>query len=267
MRVGRSDTGRPRPRAVFLRVKVPALSVVAVGTSRTSHPDQRTQRSEPASTGDSADTVCAMARIDYVIQYVESLTGSTAFYRDAIGLEVRKEGDGYVEFDMDNTKFSLFERAKLQGLIGHMGGTAPCGEIGFVIDDVDAEAARLKGLGVRILRGPTDRHLSDESCLGATVPAAETVVPMCKIESKAMSPAHRAKLGGYLMVGLEEDERNGSGTSTSRDQRNTAHGGDPTACPPPWPANDARGSLRSSSMVPSAFSMRTLSRSKIKPLP
>jgi hypothetical protein len=71
-------------------------------------------------------------------------------------------------------------------------------------------------------------HLSDESCLGATVPAAETVVPMCKIESKAMSPAHRAKLGAYLMVGLEEDERNGRGTSTSRDQRNTAHGGDGT---------------------------------------
>lgn len=99
----------------------------------------------------------AMARIDYVIQYVESLRRSTTFYRDVIGLKVRIEGDGYVEFEMDNTKFSLFERSKLQELIGHEGGKSPCGEIGFVIDDVDREAERLKGLGVEILRGPTDR--------------------------------------------------------------------------------------------------------------
>ena len=98
-----------------------------------------------------------MARIDYVIQYVESLRRSTAFYRDVIGLKVRIEGNGYVEFEMDNTKFSLFERSKLQELIGHEGGKAPCGEIGFAIDDVDGEAERLKELGVRILRGPMDR--------------------------------------------------------------------------------------------------------------
>ena len=109
-----------------------------------------------------------MPRIDYVIQYVESLSRSTTFYRDVIGLKVRIEGDGYVEFDMDNTKFSLFERSKLSELIGHEGGTSPCGEIGFIIDDVDAEAERLKGLGVKILRGPVDRpwrertlHISD----------------------------------------------------------------------------------------------------------
>ena len=109
-----------------------------------------------------------MPRIDYVIQYVESLSRSTTFYRDVIGLKVRIEGDGYVEFDLDNTKFSLFERSKLRELIGHEGGTSPCGEIGFIIDDVDAEAERLKGLGVKILRGPVDRpwrertlHISD----------------------------------------------------------------------------------------------------------
>ena len=59
------------------------------------------------------------------------------FYRDVIGLRVRIEGDGYVEFEMDNTKFSLFERSKLPGLIGREGGNPPCGEIGFLIEDVD----------------------------------------------------------------------------------------------------------------------------------
>ena len=98
-----------------------------------------------------------MRRVVYVIQYVESLNRSVAFYRDVIGLRVRIEGDGYVEFEMENTKFSLFERSKLPELIGRGGGSPPCGEIGFLIDDVDAEAERLGALGVEILTGPVDR--------------------------------------------------------------------------------------------------------------
>jgi len=98
-----------------------------------------------------------MPRLDYVIQYVDSLSRSVAFYRDVIGLRVRIEGDGYVEFDMENTKFSLFERSKLPELIGRAGGNPPSGEIGFLIEDVDAEAERLRGLGVEILTGPVDR--------------------------------------------------------------------------------------------------------------
>ncbi|MGH3520839.1 MAG: VOC family protein [Haloechinothrix sp.] len=98
-----------------------------------------------------------MRRVDYVIWYVESLELSVAFYRGVIGLDVRVEGDGYVEFAMENTKFSLFERTKLPELIGREGGQAPCGEIGFIVDDVDAEAARLRKAGVRILTGPVDR--------------------------------------------------------------------------------------------------------------
>ena len=98
-----------------------------------------------------------MPRLDYVIQYVDSLSRSVAFYRDVIGLRVRIEGDGYVEFDMENTKFSLFERSKLPELMGREAGNAPCGEIGFLIDDVDAEAERLRGLGAEILSGPVDR--------------------------------------------------------------------------------------------------------------
>jgi lactoylglutathione lyase len=98
-----------------------------------------------------------MPHLAYVIHYVESLERSVAFYRDVIGLVVRVEGDGYVEFAMDNTKFALFERSALPELIGRGGGTPPCGEIGFLTDDVDVEATRLTALGVEILRGPVDR--------------------------------------------------------------------------------------------------------------
>jgi lactoylglutathione lyase len=102
-------------------------------------------------------TVYGMPRVDYVIQYVESLPRSVTFYRDAIGLKVRIEGDGYVEFEMENTRFSLFERSKLPELIGREAGSAPCSEVGFLVEDVDREADRLTGLGVEILSGPVDR--------------------------------------------------------------------------------------------------------------
>ncbi|MBB3037164.1 VOC family protein [Hoyosella altamirensis] len=98
-----------------------------------------------------------MRRVDYVIWYVDSLSESVRFYRDIIGLEVRIEGDGYVEFAMENVKLSLFERSKLAELIGQRAGTAPCGELGFRVSDVDATAESLRALGVTPLTGPVDR--------------------------------------------------------------------------------------------------------------
>jgi hypothetical protein len=76
-----------------------------------------------------------------------ALGRSVAFYRDVIGMTARIDGDGYVEFAMDTTKFASFERSGLPELIGRRGGTPPCGEIGFLTDDVDGEAQRLTALG------------------------------------------------------------------------------------------------------------------------
>ena len=98
-----------------------------------------------------------MSRLDYVIWYVDSLQRSTAFYRDVLGLEVHINGDGYVEFAMDNVKLALFEKTGLPELIGYERGTPPCGEIGFIVDDIDAEAERLRRAGADIRSGPVDR--------------------------------------------------------------------------------------------------------------
>ncbi|EUA35806.1 putative glyoxalase/bleomycin resistance protein/dioxygenase [Mycobacterium xenopi 3993] len=71
-------------------------------TSCLAHPGKRSttaniaaSRPEPCRRADSgrrADTVYYMRRVDYVIQYVESLNRSVTFYRDVIGLTVRIEG-------------------------------------------------------------------------------------------------------------------------------------------------------------------------------
>ena len=111
----------------------------------------------------------AVRRVDYVIRFVRDLGRSVEFYRDVLGMKPRILGDGYVEFDTDNVKFGLYERAKLPELIEsapEAGG--PDGEVVFVVEDVDAWVERLDTNGIEVLSGPTDRpwghrtvHLTD----------------------------------------------------------------------------------------------------------
>lgn len=98
-------------------------------------------------------------RLDYVILYVENLDASVAFYREVVGLELKRSENGYAEFATAGTKFGLFERARLPDLIGRAAPASPepAAETLFIVPDVDAEAERVRALGARILSGPTDR--------------------------------------------------------------------------------------------------------------
>jgi lactoylglutathione lyase len=104
------------------------------------------------------DAAVKLTKVDYVILYVRDLDASTAFYRDAVGLPHRFTDNGYAEFATEGTKFSLFDRSGVRGLIGREpseGG--PSGEVAFIVDDVDAHAERLRKAGVQILSGPENR--------------------------------------------------------------------------------------------------------------
>ena len=75
-----------------------------------------------------------------------------------VGLSVKLEGDGYVEFVTAGTKFGLYDRTLLRELIGRdatPGG--PSGQLVFLVPDADREAERLRRLGAEILMGPVDR--------------------------------------------------------------------------------------------------------------
>jgi lactoylglutathione lyase len=100
-----------------------------------------------------------MSRVGYVILFVADLERSVAFYRDVLGLPFRLQGDGYVEFATQGAKFGLYDRNRLGELTGQ--GTAqpaePGGEVVFLVEDVDAEAGRLRAAGATILSGPVDR--------------------------------------------------------------------------------------------------------------
>jgi lactoylglutathione lyase len=101
----------------------------------------------------------AMDRVGYVILFVGDLERSVAFYRDVIGVPFRLEGDGYVEFATQGARFGLYDRNRLEELTGQGTGAPdrPGGEVVFLVEDVDAEAARLRAAGATILKGPVDR--------------------------------------------------------------------------------------------------------------
>jgi lactoylglutathione lyase len=132
----------------------------------------------------------AVDRLAYVILYVRDLTASIAFYRDLLGVPFRFEDDGYAEFATQGARFALMENARLPEILGRnaspegrgkenrprqseaapdqelagvpgAGATAPhgvpAGEILFLVDNVDRQAARLESTGANIVSGPVDR--------------------------------------------------------------------------------------------------------------
>jgi lactoylglutathione lyase len=100
----------------------------------------------------------AVESVGYVILYVRDLDVSAAFYRDVVGLAFKLRDAGYAEFVTGETRFGLLERTRASDLIHResMDG-GPAGEVLFLVEDVDAEAERLRALGVEFLSGPVDR--------------------------------------------------------------------------------------------------------------
>jgi len=102
--------------------------------------------------------VSPAGRVDYVILYVSDLQAAIDFYRNVIGLPFKLQGDGYAEFATSGTRFGLFETSMLPQLIGREAAPGdPAAEIALLVEDVDAEAERLREAGAEILTGPVDR--------------------------------------------------------------------------------------------------------------
>jgi lactoylglutathione lyase len=101
--------------------------------------------------------------VDYLILYVRDLDQAVGFYTEVVGLPLKLRRPGYAELATENLKFALYQRSGLPGLIGEeaagapAAATGPAGETLFLVDDVDAEAERLRHAGVQVLTGPTDR--------------------------------------------------------------------------------------------------------------
>jgi lactoylglutathione lyase len=96
---------------------------------------------------------------------VKNFGKSWRFYRDVLGLTPVK-GHGqppYGEFvSKGRVVVAIFDRKLMAKAVGLDPGHYPTGCVGksaliFQVKDVDALAQRLRGRGVRLLEGPTDR--------------------------------------------------------------------------------------------------------------
>jgi len=97
-------------------------------------------------------------RIDYVILYVSDIERAVAFYRDVVGLPFKFSDRGYAEFATTNLKFALFDGSRARDLIRRDPSFGAFGsEVLIVVENVDAEAERLRAAGAEILSGPEDR--------------------------------------------------------------------------------------------------------------
>lgn len=137
----------------------------------------------------------------HVILYVSDLDASVAFYRDILGFEHAFTDAGYAEFRTGETRFAVYERRRAEWLTGHTVGPGAAGEIVVTVDDVDAETARLAGLGVTALAPPTDRswghrtaHFADPD--GFVVELAQVIprhrdrrVPTVDVSRVTLTPA------------------------------------------------------------------------------
>ena len=98
-------------------------------------------------------------KLRYTILYVNDVTSSLLFYRDALGLPVKAEHGTYVEFGTGETILAINTRADVRDITGlHVPDTTgKTFELGFVVDDVQATIARLKSLHVPIVVEPLEK--------------------------------------------------------------------------------------------------------------
>jgi lactoylglutathione lyase len=97
-----------------------------------------------------------VASLDYVILYVDDLERSLSFYRLLLGVVGARRSETYAELVLENCRLGFYLREAAPDLLGRSSEGSGA-ELLFLVEDVDAEADRLRSAGVRILSGPLDR--------------------------------------------------------------------------------------------------------------
>ncbi len=96
-------------------------------------------------------------RLDHFVLTVASPEASAAFYRDAVGAEVVRFGEGRLAIGLGGSKVNL-HRAGSELSPRASVPTVGAGDFCIVADEpLDAVAARLRALGVAVELGPVTR--------------------------------------------------------------------------------------------------------------
>ena len=114
-----------------------------------------------------------MQTLTHVRFLVPDLAADVAFYRDTIGLKQVVDVPGiYAEFDAGASRLAFYRADLMADVLGtRTRGQGDDVVLCLRVDDVDAQAARLRSRGVPLLREPHDQpawyqrvaHLRDTS--------------------------------------------------------------------------------------------------------
>ena len=103
-------------------------------------------------------------KLDNVRLLVSKFDDCFRFYRNIIGFKVTwgKEGEGYASFDTGNITLALFKRDIMAKDVGttNVPSEAKCQDrfaLIFEVENLKAEAVRLKKQGVKLITEPTER--------------------------------------------------------------------------------------------------------------
>jgi lactoylglutathione lyase len=91
-----------------------------------------------------------ISTLGYVIVYVKDTKVSVPFYRDTLGMTLKMDEDGWVEFETGATTFCLHADKNLAAKQGH-GQTLPV----FNVEDFYGTVEGLKASGITLLKEPT----------------------------------------------------------------------------------------------------------------
>lgn len=91
-----------------------------------------------------------ISTLGYVIVYVKDTKTAVPFYRDTLGMTVKMDEDGWVEFETGAATFALHSDKNLSADRAH-GQPVPV----FNVDDFYATVEALKAAGIKLLKEPT----------------------------------------------------------------------------------------------------------------
>jgi len=102
-------------------------------------------------------------RVTHIRLLVDDYAEMFRFYSEIMGFPVRleapPENPDYAEFETEPAVLSIYDRGLMNDVLGGgvMAGAGNASLIAIDVDDVDAEANRLTGLGVEMITDPHDQ--------------------------------------------------------------------------------------------------------------
>ena len=94
-----------------------------------------------------------VAKLGYVIEFVEDMNRAVTFYRDVVGLYVKFESPGWTEFSTGETTLALHPASEK-----NPGGSV---ELGFKVPDVQQFHAEMTAKGVAFPIEPKKQEYGD----------------------------------------------------------------------------------------------------------